>query len=468
MERLLTHATVVTMNPDRDVLEDAAICIQDDRIRAIDTTEALLSQYPDAEVMDCRDRVIIPGMVNTHTHLFQTLLKGLGDDRVLKDWFCGMTGPSATQLLPEDCYAAALHGCVEAVKSGTTTLVDFMYAHPRGQLTEAVIKAFQDTGIRGIVARGYLTLGEEFGIPKPLIEPIDKALSDACDLIEKYNQPGARVQVGLAPCMIWSVDQDTLDKTRKLASDLKTLITIHISETPFEVENSMQRFGMRDLQYLQHIGFLGPDVLAVHCVYCESRDVRIMKRHDVKVSHNPCSNMYLASGFAPIPEMLLGGVTVSLGCDGPASNNNSNMIHTLKFAALIHKGYHRDPTIITAEKVLEMATIDGARAIGLDHEIGSVEPGKKADLVVMKLDNVFINPVHAPVSSLVYSALGNEPEMVLVDGQVVMKDRQMVTVSEAEVMRESQKAADELAKRAGTERLKRRPWRSLPNYPADS
>ncbi|QZZ19569.1 amidohydrolase [Leptothermofonsia sichuanensis E412] len=460
MKRLLTHATVVTMNSNRDVLEDGAIYLQDDRIVAVGATEAMLPHYPDAELMDCRDRVIIPGMVNTHTHLFQTLLKGLGDDRVLKDWFCGMTGPSATQLVPEDCYAAARHGCVEAIKSGTTTLVDFMYAHPRGQLTEAVIKAFRETGIRGIVARGYLTLGEEFGVPKPLIEPIDKALSDACHLIEQYNQPGARVQVGLAPCMIWSVDQDTLDKTRRLASDLKALITIHISETPFELENSMQRFGMPDLQYLQQIGFLGPDVLAVHCVYCEGQDIDILKRHQVKVSHNPCSNMYLASGFAPIPEMLSQGVTVSLACDGPASNNNSNMIHTLKFGALIHKGYHRDPTIITAEKVLEMATIDGARAVGLEHEIGSIEPGKKADLVILKLDNVFVTPVHAPVSSLVYSALGNEPETVLVDGQIVMKNRQMVTVSEEEVMRESQKAADDLAKRAGTDRFKRRPWRS--------
>lgn len=460
MKRLLTHATVVTMNSNRDVLEDGAIYLQDDRIVAVGATEAMLPHYPDAELMNCRDRVIIPGMVNTHTHLFQTLLKGLGDDRALKDWFCGMTGPSATQLVPEDCYAAARHGCVEAIKSGTTTLVDFMYAHPRGQLTEAVIKAFQETGIRGIVARGYLTLGEEFGVPKPLIEPIDKALSDACHLIEQYNQPGARVQVGLAPCMIWSVDQDTLDKTRRLASDLKALITIHISETPFELENSMQRFGMPDLQYLQQIGFLGPDVLAVHCVYCEGQDIDILKRHQVKVSHNPCSNMYLASGFAPIPEMLSQGVTVSLACDGPASNNNSNMIHTLKFGALIHKGYHRDPTIITAEKVLEMATIDGARAVGLEHEIGSIEPGKKADLVILKLDNVFVTPVHAPVSSLVYSALGNEPETVLVDGQIVMKNRQMVTVSEEEVMRESQKAADDLAKRAGTDRLKRRPWRS--------
>ncbi len=461
MDKLLTRATVITMNPSREVLEDAAICVRNDRILDIGDTTELLTKYPDAEVLDCSDRTIIPGMVNTHTHLFQTLLKGLGDDRVLKDWFTCMTGPSAAQLTPEDCYAAARHGCVEAIKSGTTTLVDFMYAHPKGKLTEAVIQAFQETGMRGIVARGYLTLGEEFGVPKALIEPLDQALSDASDLIGKYNQPNARVQVGLAPCMIWSVDKETLSKTRQLADDLKALITIHVSETPFEIENSMRRFGMRDLPYLESIEFLKPDVLAVHCVYCDDRDIRILKLHDVKVSHNPCSNLYLASGFAPIPQMLLAGITVGLACDGPASNNNHNMIHSLKFGALIHKGYHRDPTIITAEKVLEMATIDGARAIGLEGEIGSIEPGKKADLVVLNFDSFFANPIHSPLSTLVYSALGNEPELVMIDGQIVMRDRLMTTVSESDVMKAAQIAADDLAKRAGTEQFKKRPWRSL-------
>jgi 5-methylthioadenosine/S-adenosylhomocysteine deaminase len=461
MPILFTNAVVMTMNPSREILTDAAIYVNRDRIVEIGTTLELREKYSDGEVIDCHDRVLIPGMVNTHTHLFQTLLKGLGDDRVLKDWFTCMTGPSAVHLTPEDCYAAARHGCVESIKSGTTTLVDFMYAHPRGKLTEAVIQAFQETGMRGIVARGYLTLGAEYGVPEALIESVDDALSDASDLIQRHNQPESRVQVGLAPCMIWSIDKATLDKTRHLADQLKALITIHIAETPFEIENSMQRFGMRDLQYLEHIDFLRPDVLAVHCVYCNDRDLRIMKLYDVKVSHNPCSNMYLASGFAPIPQMLLAGITVGLASDGPASNNNHNMIHTLKFGALLHKGFHLDPTVITAEKVLEMATIDGAKAIGLDHEIGSIEPGKKADLVVLNFDNFFATPMHSPTSALVYSALGNEPELVMIDGQIVMRDRVMQTVSEPEVMQHAQRAADDLAKRAGTDRLKQRPWRSF-------
>lgn len=461
MKRLLIHATVVTMNHNRDVIEDGAIYINNDRIQEVGATVDLLPKYSSVEVVDCTDRVVIPGLINTHTHLFQTLLKGLGDDRVLKDWFTCMTGPSAVELTPDDCYAAARHGCVESIKSGVTTLVDFMYAHPREHLTAAVIRAFEETGMRGIVARGYLTAGKEFGVPEPLIEDVDSALSDARDLIQKHNKPGARVQVGLAPCMIWSVDRETLEKTRKLADEAGVLITIHVSETPFEIENSLQRFGMRDLQYMEKVGFLGPDVLAVHCVQCVERDIRILKLHDVKVSHNPCSNMYLASGFAPVPQMLLAGVTVGLACDGPASNNNHNMIHSLKFAALIHKGYHQDATIITAEKVLEMATIDGAHALGMEREIGSIEAGKKADVVLLNYDNFFINPVHHPISALVYSALGNEPETVIIDGQIVMKDRVMQTVSEVDVLRNAKSAADSLTERAGTASLKRRPWRSL-------
>lgn len=461
MDRLFIQATIVTMNPGRDIIEAGAVYISGDRIQDVGLTADLQARYPQAEIVDCTGRVIIPGMINTHTHLFQTLLKGLGDDRVLKDWFTSMTGPSAVVLTPDDCYAAALHGCVESIKAGVTTLVDFMYVHPRSGLTEPVIQAFEETGMRGVVGRGYMTAGADVGVPVPLIEDVDAALTDARRLIRQYNKPGTRVQVGLAPCMIWGVDQETLEKTRRLADEEGALITFHVSETPFEIENSLRRFGMRDLPFLEHLGFLGPDVLAVHCVYCDDKDIRILKLRDVKVSHNPCSNMYLASGFAPIPQMLLAGVTVSLATDGPASNNNHNLIHSLKFAALLHKGYHRDATIITAEKVLEMATIDGARALGLQDEIGSIEVGKKADLVVLQFDNFFATPLHNPVSALIYAALGNEPELVMIDGQVVMQNRLMQTVSEAHVLELAQAAATGVSERAGTARFKHRPWRSF-------
>ena len=351
MSTILANACVVTMNPARDVLDRASVFLQGDRIAGIGTAGQLVRQNPEAEVIDCANGILIPGMVNTHTHLFQTLLKGPGDDMVLKQWFTCMTGPAAVELTAADAGIAAMHGCVESIRSGVTTLVDFMYAHPRPGLTQAVIDAYEATGMRGFVCRGFLSDGVQYGVPQQLIESPQQALHDSHTLIASQNRAGGRVQVGLAPCMIWSLDETSLRQTRALADELNAFVTIHVAETPFEIEVSKQRYGRTDTELLSDIGFLGPDVLAVHCVQCGSNDVHLLHQHDVKVSHNPCSNMYLASGFAPIPDMLRRGMTVGLGSDGPASSNNHSLFHAMKFAALIQKGFHQDATIMTAQKV---------------------------------------------------------------------------------------------------------------------
>jgi len=461
MTFILADAWLITVNERREVLEDASICVEQDRIAAVGTREALKQRFPEAEVVDCKGRIVMPGMVNTHTHLFQTLLKGLGDDMVLKKWFTCMTGPSAVHLTPEDAHVAALHGCVESIRSGVTTVVDFMYAHPRPGLTKAVVEAFEETGIRGFVCRGFLSNGEQYGVPRELIEEPEHAIGDAREQIRRYNKPGGRVQVGLAPCMIWSVDEKGFRLTRELANETHALITTHLSETAFELEVAASLYGRTDSEFLSDIGFLGPDVIAVHCVHCKSHDIRILLHHKTKVSHNPCSNLYLASGCPPIPEMLLAGVTVGLASDGPASSNNHSLFQAMKFAALMQKGFHQDATIMTAEKVMEMATIDGARAVGLEAQIGSVEIGKKADLIVIDYENAFMTPIHNPVSAIVYSALGHEVSTVIIDGRFVMRDGVVTTVNEAVVRRQAQIKADDLTRRAGSDRFKRRPWRSM-------
>jgi 5-methylthioadenosine/S-adenosylhomocysteine deaminase len=460
MSYILADGWVVTMNDKREILDQASILIKDDKIAEIGGRAALVSKNPESEVIDCQGSIIIPGMVNTHTHLFQTLLKGLGDDMVLKKWFTCMTGPSAVALTQADVYAAARHGCVESIRSGVTSLVDFMYAHPRPGLGAKVVEAFEETGIRGYVCRGFLTAGKEHGIPAALIEKPEHALADARALIQRQNRPGGRVQVGIAPAMIWALDETVLRGTRALANETGALITTHVAETNFEIEQAQSRFQCTDTEFLSEIGFLGPDVLAVHCVNCSTRDIRALRHHDTKVSHNPCSNMYLASGVPPIPEMLSAGLTVGLGSDGPASSNNHNLFQAMKMAALIQKGTHRDATIMTAEKVLEMATIDGARAIGLDHLIGSIEAGKKADLAVISTNHPAMAPVHNPVSAIVYSALGHEVTDVFIDGKPVLRNGQVQSVDEREVLAQSRVAADSLVLRAGSARFKSRPWRS--------
>ena len=268
---LLSGGTVVTMDPGRRVIERGAVAFSpaSGHVLAVDAADRLLAEYPAADVVDTSGQVVLPGLVNTHTHLFQTLLKGLGDDRVLADWFLAMTGPSAVELTEDDCYAAALHGCAEALTTGTTTIVDFMYAHPRPRLGDAVAAAMDDVGVRGVMARGYVTAGGDVGVPAPLVEPLDTALGDAHRLVDRWNRPGSRVRVGLAPCMSWSVDEPTLRQTRALADATGALITMHLAESPFDVEESVRRFGMRDVPLAATTGLLGPDLLAVHCVQCD-------------------------------------------------------------------------------------------------------------------------------------------------------------------------------------------------------
>jgi 5-methylthioadenosine/S-adenosylhomocysteine deaminase len=460
MSFILADCWLITMNERREVLEQASVYVEKDRILGLGTRRQLQQQQPEAELVDCAGRIVMPGMVNTHTHLFQTLLKGLGDDMVLKKWFTCMTGPSAVFLTAEDASAAATHGCVESIRSGVTTLVDFMYVHPQPGMIKSVVEAFEATGMRGFVCRGFISMGEEYDVPRALIEKPQVALADAKQQIRAYNKPGGRIQVGLAPNMIWAVNEEGYRQTRKLADEEHVLITTHVAETTFELQTAAALYGRTDTEFLSDIGFFGPDVLAVHCVQCTTHDIRILHHHGVKVSNNPCSNMYLASGCAPIPEMLRTGVTVGLASDGPASSNNHSLFQAMKFSALQQKGEHQDSTIITAEKVMEMATIDGARAVGLEKEIGSIEVGKKADMIVIDYNNAFMTPIHHPVSAVVYSALGHEVASVMIDGKFVMRDGVITGVNEHAVRRKAQQCADALTKRAGTDKFKQRPWRS--------
>jgi 5-methylthioadenosine/S-adenosylhomocysteine deaminase len=458
MSFILADGWLITMNERREILERASVYVEGDRIRAIGTRQQLQGQNPGAEVIDCSQRIVMPGMVNTHTHLFQTLLKGLGDDMVLKKWFTCMTGPSAVHLTAQDAHHAALHGCIESIRSGVTTMVDFMYAHPQPGMITSVVEAFNMAGMRGFVCRGFISDGVQYDVPAALIEKPANALADAKEQIRRYNKPGGRVQVGLAPNMIWAVNEEGYRLTRKLADEERVLVTTHVAETDFELQTAASTYGMNDTEFLSDIGFFGSDVIAVHCVHCKTSDIEILRRHGAKVSHNPCSNMYLASGCAPIPEMLAAGVTVSLASDGPASSNNHSLFQAMKFAALQQKGVHQDATIIKAEQVLEMATIGGARAVGLEDQIGSIEPGKKADIVVVDYNNPFMTPIHHPVSAMVYSALGHEVTTVMIDGRIVMRDRVVGTVDETAVRRQAQMSADGLTRRAGTDAFKKRPW----------
>lgn len=464
IDLLIKNAMIVTVNKEREVLKRHSLAVKDDCIIDIGPDQVLENKYQDVKkVIDAENKILFPGLINTHNHLFQNLLKGLGDDKVLSDWFADMTAPSAAHLTPEDVYHSAMLGCVQGIRSGTTTMLDYMYPHPVANLSDGVIKAFRELKIRGIFGRGMMDTGEQFGTQKSIMQDVQTIEEDCRRLLDNYHGiDNDRIHVWLAPAAIWSCTEECLKVTWNLAQEYNTGYTVHISETPFDREAARQLHGEPDVEVLQKLGILGPNVLMVHCVYLTERDIRMAKYNDMKVSHNAVSNMYLASGVAPIPRMVESGISVGVATDGAASNNSQDMIETLKMTALLQKVHSTDPTIITAEKVLELATIDGARAVGLDDKIGSLEIGKKADFFIYNpaLSAKSI-PMHNPVSTLVYSGSESCVETVIIDGNIVMEDGVILVTDEMKVIATAQHTADQLAERAGTSKNKERGWRSL-------
>lgn len=463
---LVKNAIVVTVDSKRTVLFDGAIAIQDDKIVDVGPSENLEAKYTDvAKVIDAEGKIIFPGFINTHNHLFQTLLRGLGDDMALKDWLATMTFPAASYLQPEDTYHAAMVGCMEGIHSGITTMLDYMYPHSRPDLSDGIPQAYKQLGIRGILGRGCMNTGEQFGVVPQIMQDVPTVEADLRRLFKKYhNTENGRIKVWAAPAAVWSNTKEMLQMLWKVTNEYQSGFTVHISETPFDRQAAQTLHGKPDIEVLEELGILGPNVLMVHCCYLTDRDIMVAKKHDLKVSHNTASNMYLSSGVAPVPDMLKAGVTVSLGVDGAASNNAQDMLELMKLTALLHKVHTRDPLAMSAEKVLEMATIDGARAIGMEHEVGSLEVGKKADLVFFDpYKSPKAVPMHNPVSTLVYSSTLQNIVDVMVDGKMIMQNGRILTVpDERSALQKAQACADALCERGGiTNRREGHPWNSL-------
>ncbi|HBF5309042.1 TPA: amidohydrolase [Clostridioides difficile] len=466
MDILIKNAIIVTVNKEREVIFDGALVVKDNKIADIGNSKEIESKYTDVKkIIDAKGKVLFPGFINTHNHLFQTLLKGLGDDMVLKDWLETMTFPAANYLEPKDTYDAAMLGCIEGLRSGITTMVDYMYPHSKPGLCDGIIDAYKELGIRGILVRGCMNTGAQFGVHPGIMQDVETVEKDVRRLFEKHhNTENGRIKIGVAPAAIWSNSQEMLEMLWRVVKEYDdALFTVHISETPFDREAAKELHGQYDIDVLEKLGILGPNVLMVHCVYLTEKDMELTKKYDMKVSHNTASNMYLSSGVAPVPEMLKKGITVSLGVDGAASNNSQDMLELMKLTALQHKVNKCDPLAMSAEKVLELATIDGARAIGMEDEIGSLEIGKKADLLIF---NPMLSPkaipMHNPVSTLVYSSSMKNIESVIVDGNIIMEDSKILTANEEKALKDAQDTAERLCVRGTIKnRMEGHKWNSL-------
>ncbi len=422
---------IVTQDPQRRILHNASVRISDGRIEDIGNLRRIAKD----QVVDCKRKLLIPGLINTHTHLSMTLFRGYADDLELRDWLEKKIWPLEKRLTGTMCYHGAQLGSLEMTRTGTTCFVD-MYFH-----MEEVAKAVDEAGLRAVLSAGMIDHPEKDGIERERQYTL-KFLKH----LHGMNKPLLTFAVG--PHSPYTCGEETLLWAGDLAEKEGSLVNIHIAETRGE-QAQFERDGKgRVVEYLDKIGFLSERILAAHSIWLTKSEVKTFARKGVRVAHCPVSNMKLASGgAAPVPEMWDAKVPVGLGTDGPASNNSLDMFDTMKMAALIHKNWRWDPTIVDAQKVLDMATIDGARCIGLEKQIGSVEVGKSADLVLLDLNDPNLIPIHGKetvVSDLVYSANGYNVDTTIVNGKPLMMNREFKNLNPEEISQGVRSSVGEL------------------------
>ncbi len=411
-----------------DEIKKGSLLIQNDEIAEISDK---ISINDADEVLNAEGRILIPGLVNTHTHLSMTLMRGLADDIPLDTWLNNHVWPVEAELNGEYCYAGALLACAEMIKSGTTCFNDMYF------FMDHVARAADEAGLRGILSHGMIDFGDENKRKQEFKET--KRIINKC-----HNTGEGRIKVAFGPHSPYTCSQELLEQVKTESAKYGIGIHIHVSETQKEVSDVSEIHGRRPFEYLDEIGFLGGEVTAAHAVWLSNSEIDIIKQRDVKISHNPSSNMKLSSGVSPVSELLRRGVSVSLGTDGPASNNNMDMLEEMKIAALLQKVTTMDPTTLAADEVFKMATITGAESLGLENVIGSIEVGKKADLALVDMRTPQLTPYRNPVSHLVYAANGGNVDTVICNGEILMENRELLTLDEAMVLEIAQNASEEL------------------------
>ena len=417
------------LSPNTNFEDRQSLLIKDDVIAEIAPE---IDESGVDKIIDADGKILLPGLINTHTHLSMTLFRGLADDLALDSWLNDHIWPMEANLDGDYCYIGALLGAVELIKSGTTTFSD-MYFY-----MEDVARAVDEAGIRAVLSYGMIDFGDAEKRENEIKE--NMALFDACN-----GMADGRIKVFFGPHSPYTASEDLLIKVRELADKHNIGIHIHVSETQKEINDSLEEKGLRPFEYLDKIGFLGPDVVAAHCVWLSDDEIDIIRKNGVKVSHNPCSNMKLASGIAPVSKLIENDICVSIGTDGASSNNNLDLIEEMKTASLLQKVSTLDPKVLDSDKSIEMATIKGAEALGLSDEIGSIEVGKKADIILIDTAAANMTPDSSSLSSnVVYSANGSNVDTTICNGKILMENKKLTVLDEDEIYAKARQAIKEL------------------------
>jgi 5-methylthioadenosine/S-adenosylhomocysteine deaminase len=433
VDLLISGGTVVTMDSGKRVIEDGAVAVRGDAIVAVGARQEIESRYEAARTIDAHEKIVMPGLINSHAHAAMSLFRGLADDLSLDDWLRKYIFPAEARNVTEDFAAWGTKlSLLEMLRGGITTYADMYY------FEDAVARVTKEAGMRGVLGETIIDF------PAPDNKTLDQAYSYTQKFLDRWKGDPLII-AAVAPHSIYTCSEKTLEDSAALARKNGAPILIHIAEAPFELEQSRAKHGLTPVAYLGKIGVLGPDVLGAHCIAVNSPDIAMLAHFGVGCSHNPSSNMKTAAGVMPVIEMLAAGVPVGLATDGAASNNNQDLFEEMDLAAKLQKISRMDPRALPAAQVVEMATIGGARALHLEKRIGSLEAGKQADLIVVDTSAPHATPMYNVYSELVFALKATDVRTVVIAGRVVMDERKMLTLNEDEILQRAREYQKRIA-----------------------
>jgi 5-methylthioadenosine/S-adenosylhomocysteine deaminase len=437
---IVTHGIVVSMDPTRNIYEDGSVAVRGDSIIAVGPRADIEARYSPKQTINAHGGLVLPGFINGHTHVPMTLFRGLHDDVTLNDWLRKYIFPAEAKNVNEEFVRWGTRlAAAEQIRAGVTTFADMYY------FEDAVAEETKGAGMRGVLGETFL----DFPAPDNKSEAAMLAYTER--FLQRW-QGDPLIQAAPAPHSIYTCSRKTLQDSAALARKYRAPILIHVAEMKKEWDDSEKEHGMSPVAYLNSIGVLGPDVIAAHCIFVDATDQKILAEKHVGCIHNPSSNMMLASGVSPVPDMRAAGVAVGLGTDGPAgSNNDLDLMEEIDLAAKLAKITRMNPLALNAKAVVEMATTEGARAIHMENEIGSLEAGKKADLTLISLDEPNAVPMYDIYAQIAYSLKGSDVETVIIGGRVVMRDRKLLTIDEPAVLAKAREYGESVKKSLGME-----------------
>ncbi len=445
VDLIIKNARILNKNNDDGYTQDAMVIIHEGKILKIAGKQDPITNFSTGKIWDADGKLLLPGFINTHCHLFQTFMRGLGKDLTFIKWMNNSVRLLMPNMDEEAIYLAAMVGCMESIRSGVTTLVDFMYAHVKPHYADYVLKAFDDCGIRGVLARGMTDVDR---LPGSSVRPASAAPASQSLLeVDRSRAMYAhhpRISFMLAPSVIWGMTDQGLKEIAAYARENNMIVTMHILETIDDDQYSLEKYGKSTMRVLEDVGILDTDFLGVHAIRLSEDDISLFKKYQTRISYNPLANMILGSGVAPIVELSKQGIPISLGTDGAASNDSQNLFEVMKTGALLQKVQNHDSAALSAWEIFSMATDQGAGCINMGDEVGSLVEGKKADLIAIDLNRSNTTPCYDPIASLVYSGNSENVTTVMVDGEIIFDQGRMTKIDEKDILIRAQQKAEEL------------------------